>query len=77
MDKKSQSRLRLTEFKQKFYQSKYAHLWFDGRKFNTAIYNWENLRNIAPPGALEYAFYLNSYHRLNGDLDMAHAAADC
>jgi predicted AlkP superfamily pyrophosphatase or phosphodiesterase len=47
------------------------------QKFNAAVYSWENLRNLAPPGALDYAFYLNTYNHKYCDIDMAIAAADC
>jgi predicted AlkP superfamily pyrophosphatase or phosphodiesterase len=46
-------------------------------KTTAAVYSWENLRNLSPPGALDYSFYLNTADRQNRDLGIAMGVADC
>jgi predicted AlkP superfamily pyrophosphatase or phosphodiesterase len=46
-------------------------------KTNSAIYTWEYLRNLSPPGSLDYSFYLTTTDCKNGDLKVATTAVDC
>ncbi len=48
---------------------------YNGR-FTAAVYSWEHLRNLSPPEALDFGFYLNTLGRPEGDLEIARAAAD-
>jgi arylsulfatase A-like enzyme len=45
--------------------------------FTAAVYSWEHLRNLAPPEALDFVYYLNTLQRPQGDRNIAQAAADC
>jgi predicted AlkP superfamily pyrophosphatase or phosphodiesterase len=46
------------------------------KKTTAAFYSWEHLRNLSVPGSLDYAFYINTAQRENGDLEIAEVAAD-
>lgn len=54
---------------------------FEVAKYNgkstAAVYSWEHLRNLSPPDSLDFAFYLNTFNRKSGDLEMAATAKDC
>lgn len=45
-------------------------------KSAAAVYGWENLRNLSPPGVLAFSLYLNVLERRDGDLQIAAEAAD-
>jgi arylsulfatase A-like enzyme len=45
--------------------------------FTAAVYSWEHLRNLAPPEALNFVYYLNTLQRADGDRHIARAAAAC
>ena len=46
-----------------------------GRPANGLLFNWEELRDLAPPGALHASLYLNNCSQPDGDLELADLAA--
>jgi predicted AlkP superfamily pyrophosphatase or phosphodiesterase len=45
-----------------------------GRK-TAAFYNWEHLRELSAPGALDYSLFINNADRDNGSLELFQAAS--
>ncbi|MSR81689.1 MAG: hypothetical protein EXS58_02025 [Candidatus Latescibacteria bacterium] len=45
------------------------------KKPTTAIYNWEQLRDLADPGSLDQCYFLNNCYEPGGDLELAELAA--
>jgi predicted AlkP superfamily pyrophosphatase or phosphodiesterase len=41
----------------------------------TAIYNWEQLRDLGDPGSLDQSYFLNNCYEPGGDLELAELAA--
>ncbi len=45
------------------------------KKPTTAIYNWEQLRDLADPGSLDQSYFLNNCYEPGGDQELAELAA--
>ena len=44
-------------------------------KTTATVYNWEHLRELSAPGALDYSLFINNVGRNNADLELFQAAA--